>query len=169
MLQFADSIQKRVKTYPQAVPKTRMKWYSPKVIKQHKIPVSHTGVTSLLWPSLVRKINEKNKNFCYFSTSNYYQQRHAAHLINFLTIRSSDMWTDKKQKSQNPGLVRQVMECAVMYKKCFFKCCNPLNASSWQYWIVQSYKQIMCFSDTLFFRNSRAQRWTEFMGKNWAE
>lgn len=37
MLQFADSIQKRVKTYPQAVPKTRMKWYSPNAIKQYKI------------------------------------------------------------------------------------------------------------------------------------
>lgn len=37
MLQFADSIQKTVKTYPQAVPKTRIKWYSPKAIEQHKI------------------------------------------------------------------------------------------------------------------------------------
>lgn len=37
MLQFADSIQKTVKTYPQAVPKTRMKWYSSKAIKHHKI------------------------------------------------------------------------------------------------------------------------------------
>lgn len=61
MLQFADSIQKTVKTYPQAVPKTRMKWYSPKAIEQHKI-VSLTGVTGLVWPSLVRKINENIRN-----------------------------------------------------------------------------------------------------------
>lgn len=37
MLQFADSIQKTVKTYPQAGPKNRAKWYSLKAIKQHKI------------------------------------------------------------------------------------------------------------------------------------
>lgn len=37
MLQFADSIQKTVKTYPQAVPKTRIEWYSAKAIEQHKI------------------------------------------------------------------------------------------------------------------------------------
>lgn len=48
MLQFADSIQKTVKTYPQAVPKTRMKWYSPKAIKQHKIlsPLGELAVYS---------------------------------------------------------------------------------------------------------------------------
>lgn len=132
--------------------------------------VSLTGVTGLLWPSLVRKINEKLRNFVIPARANTTSKGMLHHLVsNFWTIRSSDTWTERKQRSQNSDLVRQVMECAVMCQKCFFKCCNPLNASSWQSWIVQPHKLIMCFSDTLSFWNSRAQRWTKFMCKSWVE
>lgn len=64
--------------------------------------VSLTGVTGLLWPSLVRKINEKLRNFVIPARANTTSKGMLHHLMsNFWTIRSSDTWTERKQRSQN--------------------------------------------------------------------